>query len=98
MNRDIRVNNLIESLHWRQFMESTATALQINLIFLISETGSSISVCDSCPACDTVLTHLSLSDMTGLLLWKHHLKIRLARHSFQIRIYFQRYFNYKTTF
>ncbi|HEX3037868.1 MAG TPA: ATP-binding protein [Oscillospiraceae bacterium] len=56
-------NNLINSSHWKQFLDSTATALQLNLIFTVPETGDSISVCSKCPICGTELLPLDYSNL-----------------------------------
>lgn len=54
-----RVNDLIESGNWHQFLESTAAALQTNLIFMISGAEDNISVCETCPVCNVALPPLS---------------------------------------
>ena len=55
MSNITKEKNLINSSHWRQFLESTATALQLNLIFTVPATGGSICVCPQCPVCGSKL-------------------------------------------
>ncbi len=43
--------NLLESQRWLQFLDSTARALEINLVFQVAGTAAHISVCDNCPVC-----------------------------------------------
>jgi signal transduction histidine kinase len=47
----VEANNLIKSERWRQFLESTASALKISLVFSAGEAGEEITVCPSCPLC-----------------------------------------------
>jgi signal transduction histidine kinase len=51
MNNQYEAKSLIESEQWIQFLESTAAALQINIVFLINGGGEFICVFDTCPVC-----------------------------------------------
>jgi hypothetical protein len=54
MNGEAR--KLIESERWRQFLESTAAALRIHLVFQVAGTDAAISVCDTCRVCHAPLS------------------------------------------
>ena len=62
MVSDIGADNLIGSSQWRQFMESTANAMQINLVFVVAKTGRSISVGEKCYVCSDTLPPICLPD------------------------------------
>jgi signal transduction histidine kinase len=55
MKNSYEAISLIESEQWKQFLESTAAALQINITFIVNGGGGYITVCDACPVCNKKL-------------------------------------------
>lgn len=59
MNRSSATINILESEKWRQFLESTAASLQINLVYL-GGAHELFSVNSICPACGRMLPALDI--------------------------------------
>lgn len=61
MNEDIGIYVLADSGQWHQFLESLATALQLNLILYVMKNNFYMNLCNACPICKSEIPFKKLT-------------------------------------